>query len=87
MLIGGQHRYHQIARYKAGRKRADIIGTDVRCQITRGVFGLGDRVFHQKFGYGAVIDIEGDKLSVLFDKAGEKKVVSSYVNGVDDIPF
>jgi DNA helicase II / ATP-dependent DNA helicase PcrA len=51
------------------------------------VFGLGDRVFHQKFGYGAVIDIEGDKLSVLFDKAGEKKVVSSYVNGVDDIPF
>jgi hypothetical protein len=24
---------------------------------------------------------------VLFDKAGEKKVVSSYVNGVDDIPF
>jgi ATP-dependent DNA helicase UvrD/PcrA len=50
-------------------------------------FGLGDRVFHQKFGYGAVTAIEGDKLSVAFDKAGEKKVVASFVTGTDDVPF
>lgn len=50
-------------------------------------FGLGDRVFHQKFGYGAITGIEGDKLTVLFDKAGEKKVVASFVTASDAVPF
>ena len=50
-------------------------------------FELGDRVFHQKFGYGAVTDIEGDKLTVLFDKAGSKNIVSRFITGADDIPF
>ena len=50
-------------------------------------FGLGDRVFHQKFGYGAVVGIEGDKLSIAFEKAGEKKVVASYVTAADEVPF
>lgn len=50
-------------------------------------FGMGDRVFHQKFGYGAVIGIEGDKLEISFDKAGVKKVVASYVTAPDDVPF
>ena len=39
----------------------------------------GDRVFHQKFGYGAVRAIEGNKLVVAFDKAGEKKVIDTFV--------
>ncbi len=53
----------------------------------------GTRVFHQKFGYGLVSEIEGDKLTVAFEKAGEKKVVASYVTeagklgGADDVPF
>jgi DNA helicase II / ATP-dependent DNA helicase PcrA len=54
------------------------------------VFALGDRVFHQKFGYGAVVAIEGDKLGVAFDKAGEKNVVASYLvaaDRADDVPF
>ena len=53
-------------------------------------FTVGDRVFHQKFGYGAVVGIEGDKLDILFDKAGEKKVVARYVvaaDMADDVPF
>ena len=50
-------------------------------------FGLGDRVFHQKFGYGAVVEIDGDKLSVAFEKAGEKKVVASFVTNANEIPF
>jgi len=50
-------------------------------------FGLGDRVFHQKFGYGAVVAIDGDKLSVAFEKAGEKKVLAGFVNGADEVPF
>ncbi|SFL13179.1 ATP-dependent helicase [Shimia haliotis] len=50
-------------------------------------FTVGDRVFHQKFGYGAVTDIEGDKLTVDFEKAGEKKVVARFVTSPDDVPF
>ena len=50
-------------------------------------FVMGERVFHQKFGYGAVMGIEGDKLEVNFEKAGTKKIVSSYLTGCDDVPF
>ena len=50
-------------------------------------FTLGERVFHQKFGYGIVQDIEGDKLEIAFDKAGVKKVVAKFISPSDDIPF
>ncbi|UPK02623.1 UvrD-helicase domain-containing protein [Bradyrhizobium sp. 170] len=42
-------------------------------------FSLDDRVFHQKFGYGNVVKIDGNKLTIAFEKAGEKKVVDSFV--------
>ncbi|MEM7520789.1 MAG: 3'-5' exonuclease, partial [Pseudomonadota bacterium] len=50
-------------------------------------FTMGERVFHQKFGYGAVVGIEGDKLEVAFEKAGTKKVVSRFLSASDDVPF
>jgi DNA helicase-2/ATP-dependent DNA helicase PcrA len=40
---------------------------------------VGERVFHQKFGYGKVREVDGDKLTVSFEKAGEKRVVASFV--------
>ncbi|WP_348721503.1 UvrD-helicase domain-containing protein [uncultured Candidatus Puniceispirillum sp.] len=43
-------------------------------------FTRGDRVFHQKFGMGNVLNVEGDKLEISFDKAGHKKVVSGFVS-------
>ncbi len=43
-------------------------------------FNTGDRVFHQKFGYGRVMAVEGNRLQVDFDKAGTKKVVDSFVS-------
>lgn len=42
-------------------------------------FGAGDRVFHDKFGYGRVLGVEGNKLTVAFEHAGEKKVIDSFV--------
>jgi DNA helicase-2/ATP-dependent DNA helicase PcrA len=39
----------------------------------------GDRVFHQKFGYGRVVAIDFNKLEIAFDKAGVKKVLDSFV--------
>lgn len=50
-------------------------------------FSIGQRVFHQKFGYGAVTAIEGDKLEIAFEKAGSKKVVARFVSSSDNIPF
>ncbi|WP_417310865.1 ATP-dependent helicase [Devosia sp.] len=42
-------------------------------------YALGERVFHLKFGYGAIEQIEGNKLTVEFEKAGRKKVLESFV--------
>jgi DNA helicase-2/ATP-dependent DNA helicase PcrA len=53
-------------------------------------FTDGDRVFHQKFGYGTILSVEGDKLGVMFDKAGEKHVVGRFLVSADaagDVPF
>ncbi|MBN14702.1 MAG: ATP-dependent DNA helicase [Pelagibacterium sp.] len=42
-------------------------------------YGVGERVFHLKFGYGTVTAAEGNKLSIDFEKAGPKKVLDSFV--------
>jgi DNA helicase-2/ATP-dependent DNA helicase PcrA len=42
-------------------------------------FAPGARVFHDKFGYGRILSVEGNKLTVAFDKAGEKRVFDSFV--------
>ncbi|MBL4891164.1 MAG: ATP-dependent DNA helicase, partial [Rhizobiaceae bacterium] len=46
---------------------------------TAGNFELGDRVFHLKFGNGNITLIDGNKLTIAFDKAGEKRVLASFV--------
>ena len=45
-------------------------------------FRTGDRVFHIKFGNGNVVAVDGNKLTIAFDKAGEKRVVDSFVERV-----
>ena len=40
---------------------------------------VGARVFHQKFGYGEVLAADDNKLDVEFEKAGRKRVLSSFV--------
>lgn len=42
-------------------------------------FGVGDRVFHQKFGMGTIKTINADKLEVDFDNADLKKVIAGFV--------
>ena len=41
---------------------------------------VGMRVFHQKFGYGAIAEIEGNKLEIDFETAGRKRVIDSFVS-------
>jgi len=66
----------------APRRRAPItIEGELVAKSTGTVsaFSIGDRVFHQKFGNGNVTHVEGNKLVVDFDHAGEKNVVDSFV--------
>ena len=43
-------------------------------------FSRGERCFHQKFGMGTVMQVDGDKLTIKFDTAGEKRVVAAFVS-------
>lgn len=45
-------------------------------------FTVGDRVFHMKFGNGNISAIEGNKLTIDFDKAGQKRVLDGFVEKV-----
>jgi DNA helicase-2/ATP-dependent DNA helicase PcrA len=45
----------------------------------RGDIAIGDRVFHDKFGYGKVVGQEGNKLEIEFELSGRKRVIDSFV--------
>ena len=42
-------------------------------------FATGERIFHQKFGYGTITSADGNKLTIDFEKAGQKRVIDSFV--------
>ncbi|AOH85538.1 DNA helicase II [Sphingomonas panacis] len=56
------------------RASAVSLGNKGRSDLT-----VGMRVFHQKFGYGAIAEIEGNKLEIDFDEAGRKRVMDTFV--------
>lgn len=73
--------------YGAGRgsvKGRTIEGELVAKSVsdTASAFTVGDRVFHMKFGNGNVSAVEGNKLTVEFDRAGQKKVLDGFVQPV-----
>jgi DNA helicase II / ATP-dependent DNA helicase PcrA len=82
------------ARSGEGQRRSGSGGSNRRLPLTIegelvakstgtvSAFTPGDRVFHQKFGNGNVTAIDGNKLTIQFDKAGEKRVVDSFVERV-----
>ena len=50
-----------------------------------GGYAAGARIFHQKFGYGRVRAVDGDKLEIAFDKAGTKKIIDRFVQPADSV--
>lgn len=92
----GSRSGHQVERigygetdsgYGAGRtsvKGRTIDGELVAKSVadTPSPFSVGDRVFHQKFGNGNISAIEGNKLTIDFDKAGQKRVLDGFVAAV-----
>jgi DNA helicase-2/ATP-dependent DNA helicase PcrA len=62
------------ARVVEARASAVSLGNKGRSDLS-----LGQRVFHQKFGYGVIAEIEGNKLEIDFEQAGRKRVMDSFV--------
>ena len=58
-----------------GRASAISLGNKGRDDLS-----VGQRVFHGKFGYGTIVEIEGNKLEIEFEKAGRKRVLDSFVS-------
>ncbi|MGV8953647.1 MAG: ATP-dependent helicase, partial [Cypionkella sp.] len=77
----------QRARAQQGQRKGggpltidgDLVARSVDIGNDKSAFAFGDRVFHLKFGYGAISGIEGNKLTIDFEKAGRKKVLESFV--------
>ena len=62
------------SRVKEATRTAVSLGNKGRDDLS-----LGMRVFHQKFGYGSIAEIEGNKLEIDFEAAGRKRVMDSFV--------
>jgi len=58
----------------------ELVAKSVATEPSR--FKVGDRVFHLKFGNGNIASIEGNKLTIDFDKAGQKRVLDGFVEPV-----
>ncbi|MBT3305118.1 MAG: UvrD-helicase domain-containing protein [Alphaproteobacteria bacterium] len=56
--------------------------SDFDQSIQDDALAIGARVFHQKFGYGRITARDGGKLEISFEKAGQKKVMASFVEAV-----
>lgn len=90
-LYAGYGREPAVARLGAGERTSRFAGVHSGTVIDAqawtvaprepktGAFAIGERVFHQKFGYGRIEDINDDKLEIAFEKAGRKRVLDGFV--------
>ena len=78
---GWQRAKEQWAREDRSKKRTPLTleGELVAASTGHAGYVPGERIFHQKFGYGRVAEVDGNKLTIDFEKAGRKRVVDSFV--------
>lgn len=73
----GQPRPNRVGFSSPPGRFLDLKAVSIPSSKTR--YQIGDRIFHQKFGYGSIQQVEGDKLDIAFDKAGRKMVMAGFV--------
>ncbi|CDZ33366.1 UvrD-helicase domain-containing protein [Neorhizobium galegae] len=78
------HAVERIGYGESGPRTRTIDGELVAKSVadTPSQFSVGDRVFHVKFGNGNISAIEGNKLTIEFDRAGQKRVLDGFVERV-----
>ncbi|WP_375617288.1 3'-5' exonuclease, partial [Bartonella sp. AP58NXGY] len=69
-------------RQKPAQKNKNIEGNVIAQSISHAPsdFSINDRIFHIKFGYGHITAIDDHKLTIMFEKAGEKRVLDNFVD-------
>ncbi|QEE12456.1 ATP-dependent helicase [Bartonella krasnovii] len=69
-------------RKKHSQKYKNIEGKVIAQSISHAPsnFSINDRIFHIKFGYGRITAIDDHKLTIMFEKAGEKRVLDNFVD-------
>jgi DNA helicase-2/ATP-dependent DNA helicase PcrA len=86
--VGGRRPDAHQARFAAAQRRSRTSPLTIEGELVArssgpaSSFAIGDRVFHLKFGNGNVTAVDGNKLCIQFDQAGEKRVVDSFVERV-----
>lgn len=78
------HAVERIGYGESGPRTKTIEGELIAKSVadTPSRFSIGDRVFHIKFGNGNVASVEGNKLTIDFDRAGQKRVLDGFVEKV-----
>ena len=77
--VGRGPGYARLRRARRSGPGTLIEGRARRVDEQASSVGIGVRVFHQKFGYGKVLAADAGKLEIVFEKAGTKKVMESFV--------
>jgi len=67
-----------MARRQAGPRAAEAWEQPAR-PARQDAIAVGSRVFHQKFGYGEVLAVDDDRLDIVFEKAGQKRLLDRFV--------
>ncbi|MGH1404741.1 MAG: ATP-dependent helicase [Alphaproteobacteria bacterium] len=81
MVQAGRSQHWDSSGFTPKAKPAPVSPLDKKVQNEDGeVLARGDRVFHDKFGYGKIINIDGHKLDIAFEKSGVKRVMDSFVS-------
>lgn len=83
----GWQRYQKNRQRQFGRAPKEIEGHAVRrpAKGKKSNYEIGERIFHNKFGYGEIMETDGTKLTVEFDKAGEKMVLDGFVQRASEV--
>ncbi len=70
-------RYHRYT--ERGRNLIDVTPSKPVNEEDASAFEDGMRVFHQKFGYGTIVSVDGKALEIDFETSGVKKIMHEYI--------
>ena len=73
--VGLAERGDQVALLARRRDRIE----NAAKEAGQDAIAVGSRVFHQKFGYGQVLAVDDDRLEIVFEKAGQKRLLDRFV--------
>lgn len=80
MAQAGRSRHWDSSGHQNTAIKAPAISGERKVQTAGGtILARGDRIFHDKFGYGKIIHIDGHKLDIAFEKSGTKRVMDSFI--------